>query len=165
MDKVAPEAYRKVLDLNAYAETNVDSTLLELVKLRASMINGCAFCVDMHSTDATRAGENPRRLFALSAWTESSFFSREERAALALTDAVTKIDEAGVPDEVWDEARGLLREGGRGHRDSRHHDERLQPDRHQHSPDPHIGRVSTTLRLLERLSAPERAVSRSPMTA
>jgi AhpD family alkylhydroperoxidase len=110
MEKVAPEAYRKVLDLNTYAMANVDPTLLELVKLRASMINGCAFCVDMHSTDATTAGENPRRLFALSAWTESSFFTREERAALALTDAVTRIGEAGVPDAVWDEARAVFSE-------------------------------------------------------
>jgi AhpD family alkylhydroperoxidase len=110
MEKVAPEAYRKVLELHSYAQATVDATLLELVKLRASLINGCAFCIDMHSVDATAAGEDPRRLFALSAWTESSFFSRAERAALALTDAVTRIADAGVPDTVWDEALDVFTE-------------------------------------------------------
>ncbi|MEV6903209.1 carboxymuconolactone decarboxylase family protein [Amycolatopsis sp. NPDC051372] len=83
-----------------YAQGTVDAPLLELIKLRASMVNGCAFCVDMHSKDALKAGESAQRLFAVSVWPESPFFPREERAALALTDAVTKIGEDGVPDEV-----------------------------------------------------------------
>lgn len=103
LEKVAPEAYRKVTELHAYAQATVDPALLDLVKLRASMINGCAYCVDLHSTEATEAGEDPRRLFALAAWRESPFFSARERAVIALTDAVTRVADAGVPDDVWDE--------------------------------------------------------------
>ncbi|MGW4461419.1 carboxymuconolactone decarboxylase family protein [Micromonospora sp. NPDC004704] len=102
--RVAPEAYRAVAGLEGYVQKNVDHTVLELVKLRASMINGCAFCVDMHSRDALAAGESSRRLFAVSAWRESSLFDERERAALALTDEVTRLGEHGVSDEVWDGA-------------------------------------------------------------
>ncbi|WBB66880.1 carboxymuconolactone decarboxylase family protein [Micromonospora sp. WMMD812] len=102
--EVAPEAYQAVLGLEKYVRANVDHTVLELVKLRASMLNGCAYCVDMHSTDALRAGESSRRLFAVAAWRESPFFDERERTALALTDAVTHLGEHGVPDEVWDAA-------------------------------------------------------------
>lgn len=101
----APEGFRAVLNLEKYVRASVESQLLHLIKLRASVINGCAFCVDMHSRDALREGESSRRLFAVAAWRESPFFSDEERAALALTDAVTQIDQAGVPDAVWDAAR------------------------------------------------------------
>ncbi|GAB3225094.1 carboxymuconolactone decarboxylase family protein [Micromonospora halotolerans] len=101
---VAPEAYRAVLGLEKYVQQNVDHTVLELVKLRASMLNGCSFCVDMHSRDALGAGESSRRLFAVAAWREAPFFNERERAALALTDAVTKLGEHGVPDDVWDAA-------------------------------------------------------------
>jgi AhpD family alkylhydroperoxidase len=101
---VAPEAYRAVLGLEKYVQVNVDHTVLELVKLRASMLNGCSFCVDMHSRDALAAGESSRRLFAVAAWREAPFFTGRERAALALTDAVTRLGEHGVPDEVWDAA-------------------------------------------------------------
>ncbi|MEU3455972.1 carboxymuconolactone decarboxylase family protein [Micromonospora sp. NPDC006766] len=99
---VAPEAYRAVLGLETYVRQNLDHTVLELVKLRASMLNGCAFCVDMHSRDALAAGESSRRLFAVAAWREAPFFDERERTALALTDAVTRLGEHGVPDEVWD---------------------------------------------------------------
>ncbi|WP_327147093.1 carboxymuconolactone decarboxylase family protein [Nocardia sp. NBC_01329] len=88
MEKVAPQAYRKIVELSLYSQANVDSQLLELIQLRASLVNGCAFCIDMHSRDAIKAGESVQRLLALAAWTESPFFSREERAALAVTDAV-----------------------------------------------------------------------------
>jgi len=101
---VAPEAYQAVMGLEQYIRERVDPTVLELVKLRASSLNGCAFCVDMHSREALAAGEDSRRLFAVAAWRESPFFSERERAALALTDAVTRLGEHGVPDEVWDEA-------------------------------------------------------------
>ena len=93
-----------MLGLEKYVQTNVDHTVLELVKLRASMLNGCAFCVDMHSRDALAAGESSRRLFAVAAWREAPFFDERERTALALTDAVTRLGEHGVPDEVWDAA-------------------------------------------------------------
>ncbi|MEU8632627.1 carboxymuconolactone decarboxylase family protein [Amycolatopsis sp. NPDC048633] len=104
MAKVAPEAYKKVFELHAYSQKTVDPALLELIKLRASMLNGCSYCVDLHSKDALKAGESSQRLFAVSVWPESPFFTTGERAALALTDAVTKIGEAGVPDDVWDAA-------------------------------------------------------------
>lgn len=104
IEQVAPEAFHAVLGLEKYARANVDMRILELVKLRASMTNGCTFCVDMHSRDALAAGESSRRLFALAAWRESPFFDERERTALALTDAVTRIGEHGVPDDVWDAA-------------------------------------------------------------
>ncbi|MFC3500860.1 carboxymuconolactone decarboxylase family protein [Micromonospora krabiensis] len=102
--EVAPGAYQAVLGLEKYVRANVDHTILELVRLRASMLNGCAFCVDMHSSDALRAGESSRRLFAVAAWREAPFFDERERTTLALTDAVTRLGEHGVPDEVWDAA-------------------------------------------------------------
>ncbi|MBB5824818.1 carboxymuconolactone decarboxylase family protein [Micromonospora carbonacea] len=101
---VAPEAHRAVSGLERYARDNVDHTVLELVKLRASMLNGCAFCVDMHSREALAAGESSRRLFAVAAWREAPFFDERERTALALTDALTRLGEHGVPDDVWDAA-------------------------------------------------------------
>ena len=104
LNEVIPEAYKAVLALERHVRTKIDRDLLELVKLRASMLNGCAFCVDMHSTAALKNGEDPRRLFAVSVWRESPFFSPNERAALALTDAVTRLGEEGVTDEVWDDA-------------------------------------------------------------
>jgi AhpD family alkylhydroperoxidase len=99
---VVPEAYEKVIALEQYAAANVDPKLYELVKLRASMINGCGFCVDMHSHDAMKAGETPQRLFELMAWREVGCYTDKERAALALVDQVTRLGEEGVTDEVWD---------------------------------------------------------------
>ncbi|WP_026240334.1 carboxymuconolactone decarboxylase family protein [Parafrankia discariae] len=104
MASVVPDAYKAVLGLEKYVRSVVDGTVLELVKLRASILNGCAFCVDLHSRDALAAGESSRRLFAVAAWHESPFFSEKERAALALTDAVTRLGQDGVPDDVWDGA-------------------------------------------------------------
>lgn len=105
MHEVAPGGYRAVLGLEKYCVANVDATVLELVKLRASMINGCAFCVNMHSHDAVAAGEDGQRLFQVAAWHDAACFTPRERAALALTDEVTRIADGGVPDAVWDEAR------------------------------------------------------------
>ncbi|RKN42813.1 carboxymuconolactone decarboxylase family protein [Micromonospora endolithica] len=102
--QVAPEAYQAVLGMERYVRQNVDHTVLELVKLRASMLNGCAYCVDLHTRDALAAGESSRRLFAVAAWREAPFFDERERNALALTDAVTRLGEHGVPDDVWDAA-------------------------------------------------------------
>jgi AhpD family alkylhydroperoxidase len=98
---VAPELYRAALGVERYLRAGVDPTLYELVKLRASMVNGCAFCVDMHSTDALKAGESTVRLFGLAAWRDSPFYSEAERAALALTDEVTELGPHGVTDETW----------------------------------------------------------------
>jgi AhpD family alkylhydroperoxidase len=108
--KVAPDGYRAVYALETYIRANVDATVLELVKLRASMINECAFCVDMHSRDGLAAGMDSRRLFAVAAWREAPFFSEPERAALALTDAVTRLGQGGVPDQVWDAAAAVFSE-------------------------------------------------------
>jgi AhpD family alkylhydroperoxidase len=99
-----------MMNLEKYVRSSVEPKLLHLIKLRASIVNGCSFCVDMHSADALAVGESARRLFAVAAWRESPFFTDEERAALALTDAVTQIAEAGVPDPVWEEARRLWSE-------------------------------------------------------
>lgn len=108
--EVAPEAFQAVLGLEKYVRANVEHTVLELVKLRASMLNGCAYCVDMHSRDALAAGESGRRLFAVAAWREAPFFDERERAALALTDAVTRLGEHGVPEDVWQAATALWSE-------------------------------------------------------
>lgn len=82
-----------------------DPRLRELARLRASQLNGCAYCVDMHSRDALAAGERSERLFAVAAWHDAGCFTGRERAALALTDAVTRIADGGVSDEVWADAR------------------------------------------------------------
>ncbi len=110
LDTVAPDAMKAMLELENYVRRTVDKTLLGLIKLRASVLNGCAYCVDMHTTDALHEGEHARRLFAVSAWRESPFFSAKERTALALTDAVTKLGETGVPDALWNEAKGAWSE-------------------------------------------------------
>lgn len=102
--EVAPQGYQAVSGLEKYIRANVDPTVLELVKVRASMSNGCAFCVDMHSREALANGESDRRLFAVAAWREAPFFDERERTALALTDAVTRLGDHGVPDDVWDAA-------------------------------------------------------------
>ena len=85
-------------------EIRIEPALRELVKLRASILNGCAYCIDMHTKDARKAGESEQRLYAVAAWQEAPFFSEPERAALALTDAVTLIADTHVPAAVYDEA-------------------------------------------------------------
>ncbi|WP_425551985.1 carboxymuconolactone decarboxylase family protein [Fodinicola feengrottensis] len=99
--------------LEAYlAQSRVPHSTLELVKLRASQINGCGFCVDMHSHDAKKAGETDERLFAVAAWRDTPFFTGHERAALALTEAATRLpDGDGVADEVWAAAADHFDEG------------------------------------------------------
>jgi AhpD family alkylhydroperoxidase len=84
---------------------NIDPLLRELIRVRASQINGCAYCVDMHTKDARTAGETEQRLYALPVWRETPYFSEAERAALALTEAITRLaDRKEVPDEVWQDA-------------------------------------------------------------
>ncbi len=83
----------------------LDILLKELVRLRASQINGCAFCLDMHVTDARKAGETERRLATVAAWRETPFFSERERAALAWTESLTLIAQNHAPDDVWDKVR------------------------------------------------------------
>lgn len=100
--KVSPAGFRAVYGVENYVQGVLDHTLLHLIKVRASMLNGCAYCLDMHTADALKEGESSQRLFGLAAWRESSFYDERERAALALTDAVTVLERHGVPDEVWD---------------------------------------------------------------
>lgn len=110
--KVRPESLQALLKLEGYVnKSGLDKTILELVKTRASQINGCAFCLDMHTKDARAMGETEQRLYLLNAWREAPFYTDAERAALALTEAVTKISEGGVPAAVYEEARKHFDEG------------------------------------------------------
>ena len=104
----AGAVYRAISALDASAP--LEPRLRELVRIRASQVNGCAFCVDMHCVDAQAAGEHDRRIFALAAWHESPFFDERERAALALTDAMTRLGEPGVPDAVYERAAAAFGE-------------------------------------------------------
>jgi AhpD family alkylhydroperoxidase len=99
------EGYHVLHRLNELVErSGLERDLLELVKMRASQINGCAYCIDMHAKDARAMGESEQRLYALSAWRETPFFTERERAALAVTEAVTRIADTHVPEAVLDEA-------------------------------------------------------------
>jgi len=105
IDQDAPDLYRAFLALDrAVGESALDPAIRELVRLRASQLNGCAYCVDMHTRDALAAGETDRRLFAVSAWRESPLFGERERAALELTEAVTLIAGRGSPDAAYEAA-------------------------------------------------------------
>jgi AhpD family alkylhydroperoxidase len=105
--KASPAAYRAMLALEMFIRksSKLEPSLLELVKMRASQINGCAYCIDMHSKDARAEGESEQRLYALNAWRETPFFTDRERAALAWTEAVTLVAEGHVPDAVYEEAK------------------------------------------------------------
>ncbi|WP_055493271.1 carboxymuconolactone decarboxylase family protein [Streptomyces sp. TP-A0356] len=101
----APEAYKAMVRLDAAARRGLDPKLLELVKIRASQINHCAFCLDMHTKDALAAGESVERIVQLSAWEESRhFYTGKELAAIELTEAVTVLTDGFVPDEVYERA-------------------------------------------------------------
>ena len=109
--KAAPGAFRAMLGLERYVHNcGLEESLLGLVKMRASQINGCAYCLDMHSKDARAAGETEQRLYLLSAWREAPVYSGRERAALAWTEALTLVAESRVPDEVYNEARQYFSE-------------------------------------------------------
>ena len=105
--QTAPAAFQAMLALESYVrQSGMEHSLLELVKTRVSQINGCAYCLDMHTKDARAAGETEQRLYLLSAWRETSFYSERERAALAWAEAVTQLGPHGVPDPVYEEACG-----------------------------------------------------------
>lgn len=105
-NEVDPASYHATMALEKYVQASgLPPRLLNLIKIRASQLNSCAFCLDMHTREATEEGESPRRLDVLAGWQEApDLFTEAERAALALTEAVTLISRAGVPDNVWDKA-------------------------------------------------------------
>ena len=104
--KVAPGAMTAMLGLETYVRhCGLEGSLIELIKLRASQINGCAYCVDMHTKDARAEGETEQRLYAMVAWEETPFFTLRERAALAWTEAVTLVGQGHVPDDIYEQAR------------------------------------------------------------
>ena len=100
--KAAPHAFKAMLDMEmAVQRGGLEQPLIELVKMRASQINGCGYCLDMHSKDARAAGETEQRLYLLSAWREAPFYSARERAALAWTEAVTQVSSNDLPDALY----------------------------------------------------------------
>lgn len=102
--EVQPEAMKGLVMLNSYIhDSGIDPKLNELIKIRASQINGCAYCIDQHSKDARKLGESEQRIYALNAWRETPFFSDAERATLALTEYMTEIATKRVPDEIYTE--------------------------------------------------------------
>lgn len=109
--KYAPDALKAMLSLEQYiAGCGLDHRLVLLLKLRASQINGCAYCIDMHSIDARAAGETEQRLYALDAWRETPFFSDRERAALAWIESITLVSKTHVPDEVFEQVKKYFSE-------------------------------------------------------
>ena len=110
IDKIAPEGYKAVLGLEKFIEsTPLTRTHKDLIKIRSSQINGCAFCINMHTLDARKTGETEQRIYALNAWRDTPFFSEEERAILALTEEVTLISNH-VKDETYEAAAKVLDE-------------------------------------------------------
>ena len=115
LKKVTPQVSAAMGGLHAAAvaaatEAGLEPALLELVRIRASQINGCAFCIDMHTKDARAAGETEQRLYCLSAWRECPFYTDRERAALEWTEAVTRVADTHVPDDVFERARAQFSE-------------------------------------------------------
>lgn len=103
--RVAPDGWQAILGLERYVnQCGLEPSLLDLVRMRVSQMNNCAFCIDIHTKDARAKGESEQRLYGLTAWWETPYYSDRERAALAWTEAVTKISE-GVPDALYEQAR------------------------------------------------------------
>jgi AhpD family alkylhydroperoxidase len=104
--KLAPALYRTLFQIQQEVDkSGLDLKLLDLIKIRASQINGCAYCIDMHTIDARAHGETEQRIYALNAWREGPFFDDRERAVLDFTEAVTRVADTHVPDEVFEEVR------------------------------------------------------------
>ncbi|MBD1364222.1 carboxymuconolactone decarboxylase family protein [Mucilaginibacter sp. ZT4R22] len=111
LNTAEPVAYRAMLALEKYVEsTTVSHKHKDLIKIRASQINGCAFCIDMHTRDARKAGETEQRIYALNAWRETNFFDEQEQAILALTEEVTLIAGTHVSNETYNRAAALFDE-------------------------------------------------------
>lgn len=111
LSRISGNAFKAVLGLEHYIRSSrIEASLIHLVKLRASYMNGCAYCVDMHAKDALAAGETTQRLLAVPVWRETPFFSARERAAFEWTEAVTDLAGSGVPDEVYTRVREVFPE-------------------------------------------------------
>ncbi len=107
--KLLPGAFKAMMGLQTFVnESGLDKTLGELIKIRASQINGCVFCLNMHTKEARQMGETEQRIYGLSAWQEAPYYTDKERAALALTEAVTLVSESRVPDEVYKAAQAVF---------------------------------------------------------
>ncbi|MGP4041290.1 carboxymuconolactone decarboxylase family protein [Gracilibacillus sp. D59] len=104
--EIAPDLVKLIRQLEMYKkQTEFDEKLIELVKIRASQLNKCAYCINMHTKDARLLGETEQRIYCLSTWWETDFYTEKEKAALELTEAVTQIAEQGVPDSVYQKVR------------------------------------------------------------
>ncbi|CAK1797852.1 Alkylhydroperoxidase [Vibrio crassostreae] len=113
IDQLEPASYKPMIGLEQYlGATNIEASLKELIKLKASIINKCAYCIQMHTEQARKIGESEQRLYALAAWQESPLFTEKERAVLALTEEVTLISEQGLSDETYATCIELLGENG-----------------------------------------------------
>ena len=118
MDRISikdlePEAYKAMLGLEQYIRNSpISALLLEIIKIRASQINGCAYCIDMHTREALELGETQRRIFALSAWKESPLFTEDERIVLQLTEEVTLISRDGVSNDTYEKVIKAYGENG-----------------------------------------------------
>ncbi|MCD9143599.1 carboxymuconolactone decarboxylase family protein [Streptomyces albireticuli] len=99
--KAAPKVFKAMIALDTAARAGLDPVLIDLVQIRASQINHCAYCIDMHTKEARKAGESEERVYQLNAWREAGLFTPREKAALGLTEAVTELGEGGVSDEVY----------------------------------------------------------------
>lgn len=141
--KSAPKVFKALIGFDAAARAGLDPALVELVQIRTAQLNRCAYCLHIHTSDARKAGESEERLSLIAVWQEAaSFFSEQERAALALTDAVTLISAAGVPDDVYARAMRPVRRGGAGaaaRGDLRQ--QHVEPHRHHHGEGARHGRA------------------------
>jgi AhpD family alkylhydroperoxidase len=107
--QVSPDGYRIVKELDKYCGNSLDPSIKDLISLRASLINGCTYCVDSHSVDLQNSGMHVRKIFSVTTWRESTFFTEVERMALELTEAITNIS-GGVTDELWSRAKAVFNE-------------------------------------------------------
>ena len=129
--KASPEAYKAMVQMEGVVRrSGIDPILLELIKIRASQLNGCAFCIDMHTKDARFKGESEQRIYALDAWRETPFFTEKEQAALAWTEALTNIQKRTCAGRcVWRAAQEFQRGRNREHNPRDHHHQRLESHR------------------------------------
>ena len=109
LQEIEPGAYQAMMGMKKYlSAVSLDKVLIELIKIRASQLNGCAYCIQMHTEDARHQGETEQRIYALSAWKESPLFSQQERAVLALTDEVTQISNQAVTEQTYQNCQQYL---------------------------------------------------------